>query len=77
MMMKFNFGCGPLILKGETADGFSRINIDLDNGYGEIPTEEILKLAERLYVNCDVSSVGLYRDDILICEIEKEEEGDK
>lgn len=75
MMMKFNFGCGLLVLKGETEDGFACININLDNGYGEIPTEEILKLAEKLYSNFDVSSVGLYRDDILICEIEKEEEG--
>ena len=74
-MMKFNFGCGPLVLKGETEDGFTCIKIDLDNGYGEIPTEEILKLAEKLYSNFEVSSVGVYRDDMLICEIDKEEEG--
>lgn len=76
MMMKFNFGCGPLVLKGETEDGFACININLDNGYGEIPTKEILKLAEKLYSNFEVSSVGLYRDDMLICEIEKKEEGE-
>lgn len=74
MMMKFNFGCGPLVLKGTTEDGFACIKIDLDNGYGEIPTEEILKLAEKLYSNFKVSSVGVYRDDIIICEIDKEEE---
>ncbi len=74
MMMKFNFGCGPLVLKGETKDGFACIKIDLDNGYGEIPTEKILKLAKKLYSNFEVSSVGVYRDDMLICEIDKEEE---
>ena len=74
MMMKFNFGCGPLVLKGETADGFSSIKITLDNGYDEIPTTEILKLAEKLYSNFGVSSVGVYNDDILICEIDKDEE---
>lgn len=74
MIMKFNFGCGPLVLKGETENGFASININLDNGYGEIPTEEILKLAEKLYSNFEVSSVGVYRDDMLICEIDKEEE---
>ena len=76
MMMKFNFGCGPLVLKSETEDGFACIKIDLDNGYGEIPTEEILKLAEKLYSNFEVSSVGVYRDDMLICEIDKEEGGE-
>lgn len=76
MMMKFNFGCGPLVLKGATEDGFSSIKVTLDNGYDEIPTTEILKLAEKLYSNFEISSVEVYNDDILICTIDKEEEGE-
>ena len=72
MKMKFNFGCGPLVLKGATEDGFSSIKVTLDNGYDEIPTTEILKLAEKLYSNFGVSSVEIYNDDILICTIDRE-----
>lgn len=74
MMMKFNFGCGPLVLKGDTPDGLSSIKVTLDNGYDEIPTTEILKLAEKLYSNFEISVINVYNDDILICTIEKEEE---
>jgi hypothetical protein len=74
MMMKFNFGSGPIVLKGETPDGFSSIKITVDNGYDEIPTTEILKLAEKLYSAFNVNYVSLYSDDTCICTIDKEKE---
>ena len=76
MKMKFNFGCGPLVLKGTTNDGFAHISIDLEEPYDNIPVEVISDLAEKLYSNFDVAYVALYKENVCICEIDKKEEED-
>lgn len=73
-MMKFNFGYGPLVLKGTSRDGYADISITLNDSYDEISEKTITDCAEKLYSNFGASSVGLFRDDILICEIQKEKE---
>lgn len=74
MKMKFNFGCGPLVLKGTTCDGVACISIDLEDRYDDIPMKVITDLAEKLYSTFDVNYVSLYKDDVCICTIDKEEE---
>lgn len=74
MMMKFNFGCGPLILKGTSCDGSARISITLEDPYDDIPMKVITNMAEKLYSTFDVNYISLYRDDICICTIDKKEE---
>lgn len=79
MMMKFNFGCGPLVLKGTSCDGdgCALICIELEDRYADIPMETIVNLAEKLYSTFNVSYVSLYKDDMCICTIDKEEEEDE
>lgn len=74
MKMKFNFGCGPLVLKGETPDGYALISVELNDPYDEISTKTIENTAEKLYSAFNVSYVSLYRDDMCICIIDKKEE---
>ncbi len=74
MMMKFNFGCGPLVLKGESDDGYTLISVELNDPYDEISTEAIENVAEKLYSAFYVNSVALYRDDVCVCIIDKKEE---
>lgn len=77
MMMKFNFGCGPLVLKGTSDDGIAHINIELEDRYNDIPVKVITDLAEKLYSTFKVNYVSLYKDGIIICEIDKEEKEDE
>lgn len=77
MMMKFNFGCGPLVLKGESKCGCALISIELEDRYDDIPMEVIVNLAEKLYSAFDVSYVSLYKDGVCVCEIDKKEEEDE
>lgn len=74
MMMKFNFGNGPLVLKGTTDDGYAHINVELEDPYDDIPMKVIENLAEKLYSTFNVSYVALYREDVCICTIDKKEE---
>lgn len=74
MKMKFNFGCGPLVLKGTSDDGVACISINIEDGYNDIPIKVITDLAEKLYSTFNVNYVALYKDDVCICEIEKEGE---
>lgn len=74
MMMKFNFGCGPLVLKGESNCGCARISIELEDRYDDIPMKVITNLAEKLYSTFDVSYVSLYKEGVCICIIDKKEE---
>ena len=77
MMMKFNFGYGPLVLRGTSCDGFARISVTLDDPnspYEDIPLEVIENMAEKLYSTFNVNDVSLYKDDECVCTIEKKEE---
>ena len=77
MMVKFNFGCGPLVLKGESDDGYTLITVELNDPYGEISTEVIENIAKKLYSTFYVNYVLLYRDNVCICIIDKKEEEGK
>ena len=74
MMMKFNFGCGPLILKGTSYDGSTPINVELEDPYDDISIKVIENVAEKLYSAFNVNYVALYREDVCICTIDKKEE---
>jgi len=74
MKMKFNFGCGPLVLKGTAYDGYALISVEFEDPYGDIPMKVIADAAEKLYSTFNVSDVSLYKDDVFICTIDKEEE---
>jgi len=74
MKMKFNFGCGPIVLKGESPDGITCIRVELEDRYDDIPMKVVENVAEKLYSAFDVNYVSLYKDDICICTIDKEEE---
>ena len=74
MMMKFNFGSDPLTMRGTSCDGTAHIRIELESPYYEdISTEVITDLAKKLYSTFNVDCVSLYRDDVCICTIDKEE----
>lgn len=73
-MMKFNFGCGPLVLKGKSYNEGMTITVKLEEFYDDIPMKVIEDVAEKLYSVFDVSCVSLYTDDICICTIDKKEE---
>lgn len=73
MKMKFNFGCGPLVLRGTSCDGSARISVELEDGYDDISMKAIENMAEKLYSTFDVNYVSLYRDDVCICTIDKKE----
>ena len=77
MMMKFNFGCGPLVLKGTSLDGIAYINVELEDRYDDISMEVIMNVAEKLYSTFNVDCVSLYKDNECICTIDKEEKEDK
>ena len=77
MMMEFNFGCGPLVLKGESSCGGALISVELEDRYDGIPMEVIVNLAEKLYSAFDVSYVTLCKDGVCICEINKKEKEDE
>ena len=77
MMMKFNFGADPLTMRGTSCDGIAHIRIELETPYYEdISTEVIADLAKKLYSTFNVDCVSLYRDDVCICTIDKDEEGE-
>jgi hypothetical protein len=76
MMMKFNFGCGPLVLKGTSYDGYALVSVELEDRYDDIPMKVIENVAEKLYSAFNVNYVSLYKDDVCICTIDKEEEGE-
>ena len=73
MMMKFNFGSGPLVLKGTSYEGYARISVELNDNYADIPMEVIVDVANRLYSTFNVSYVSLWKDDVRVCTIDKEE----
>lgn len=73
-MMKFNFGNGPLILKGTFYNGYGHINVELEDPYDDISMKAIENIAEKLYSTFNVDSVSLYREDVCICIIDKKEE---
>lgn len=75
MEMKFNFGCGPLVLKGVSRGGYATISVELKNGNDDIPLDIIENAAEKLYSAFHVSDVLLYEDDVLVCTIEKKRKG--
>lgn len=74
MKMKFNFGCGPLVLKGTSYDGYARVSVTLEDPYDEIPMKVIENVAEKLYSTFEVNYVALYREDMCICTIDKKKE---
>ena len=73
MKMRFNFGCGPLVLKGTSYEGYAQISVTLEDRYDDIPIEVIEDVAERLYSAFNVSYVSLYKEDMCICTIDKKE----
>lgn len=77
MMMKFNFGCGPLVLKGTSPDGIALISVELEDRCADITMKVIENVAEKLYSAFDVNYVSLYKDGECICTIEKKEEEGK
>ena len=74
MKMKFNFGNGPLVLKGTSYDGYALITVELEDPYDDISMKVIENVAEKLYSAFNVSYVSLYREDVCICTIDKKEE---
>lgn len=77
MMMKFNFGCGPIVLKGTSYGGYAHITIELEDPYDDIPIEVIADVAEKLYSTFNVDTVALYKEGDCVCTIDKKEEEGK